>query len=100
MAVKIKSGKTTNNYKHLKECPVEVKKMIVLLNFVIKNGAQSFNSELLDTIGGFTAERLKLCPICKQVFWQKKSNTQTCGSNKCINDLQNQKKKWKKKQTF
>lgn len=41
-------------------------------------------------------KRIKLCPICDGVFWAKKTNALTCGSQKCIDALQYQKKKEKK----
>jgi ssDNA-binding Zn-finger/Zn-ribbon topoisomerase 1 len=37
--------------------------------------------------------RIRSCPICRGFYWAKKTNSQSCGRKKCIDDLQNQKKK-------
>jgi ssDNA-binding Zn-finger/Zn-ribbon topoisomerase 1 len=37
--------------------------------------------------------RIRSCPICQDFYWAKKTNSQSCGRKKCIDDLQNQKKK-------
>jgi hypothetical protein len=37
--------------------------------------------------------RIRSCPICRDFYWAKKTNSQSCGRKKCIDDLQNQKKK-------
>ncbi len=37
--------------------------------------------------------RIRSCPICLDFYWAKKTNSQSCGRKKCIDDLQNQKKK-------
>jgi hypothetical protein len=37
--------------------------------------------------------RIRSCPICRDFYWAKKTNSQSCGGKKCIDDLQNQKKK-------
>ncbi len=37
--------------------------------------------------------RIRSCPICHDFYWAKKTNSQSCGRKKCIDDLQNQKKK-------
>jgi hypothetical protein len=38
--------------------------------------------------------RIRSCPICRDFYWAKKTNSQSCGRKKCIDDLQNQKKKF------
>jgi ssDNA-binding Zn-finger/Zn-ribbon topoisomerase 1 len=40
--------------------------------------------------------RIRSCPICHDFYWAKKTNSQSCGRKKCIDDLQNQKKKLQK----
>ncbi len=37
--------------------------------------------------------RIRSCPICRDFYWAKKTNSQSCGRKKCVDDLQNQKKK-------
>jgi hypothetical protein len=37
--------------------------------------------------------RIRSCPICLNFYWAKKTNSKSCGSQKCIDGLQNQKKK-------
>jgi hypothetical protein len=37
--------------------------------------------------------RIRSCPVCRNFYWAKKTNSQSCGRKKCIDDLQNQKKK-------
>jgi hypothetical protein len=37
--------------------------------------------------------RIRSCPICRDFYWAKKTNSQSCGRKKCIDDLQNQKKR-------
>jgi hypothetical protein len=65
-------------------------------NFVIKDGVIDFESELINTTRGISAERLRICPVCDEIFWAKKTNTKTCGKDNCVNGLQNRKKKERK----
>ncbi len=53
--------------------------------FTIKNGAIDFESELTQILRGVPAERLRICPICKEVFWAKRIETSICSNKKCSN---------------
>ncbi len=54
-------------------------------------------SHIIRALDGINPKRLKMCPICKVVFWAKKINSKTCGKQVCIDGLQNCKKKCKTK---
>lgn len=41
-------------------------------------------------------KRLLICPVCNEIAWLKNINHKTCGKQKCIDGLQNQKKKIKR----
>ena len=41
--------------------------------------------------------RIRLCGICKKIFWAKKFNAETCGSKSCADRLGNQRRSEKKK---
>jgi hypothetical protein len=36
--------------------------------------------------------RIRLCPICQDIFWAKKTNSETCGKKKCSDELGNRKR--------
>lgn len=50
-----------------------------------------------EALVGVDASRIKRCPICKNIFWAKKTNSKTCGEPVCIDGLANYKKKIKAK---
>jgi len=39
---------------------------------------------------------LNICPMCDDVYWEKKKGSETCGKKKCSDDLGNWKRKKKK----
>ncbi len=53
-----------------------------LLELIEKGNAESF-------------DRVALCPMCKNIYWLRKTNSKTCGERKCVDDFQNQIKKEK-----
>ncbi len=62
--------------------------------FINEKGKMDFRQgPIAEALRGHDAIRLRICPICKIVFWAKRTNALTCGQQKCIDDLQNQKKK-------
>lgn len=54
-------------------------------NFTIKEGKVDFESELIQVLRGIDAERLRICPICNEVFWAKRIETSTCSEKICSN---------------
>jgi hypothetical protein len=59
--------------------------------FTIKDGVIGFESELTQILGDVPAERLRICPICKEVFWAKRIETSICSNKKCSNDFHQRK---------
>ncbi len=51
-------------------------------------------------IGKFDHNRLRLCQMCRLVFWEKRSGSKTCGKKKCVDGFQNNLKKDKKSVRF
>jgi hypothetical protein len=47
---------------------------------------------LAGLIGTFDDNRLRMCRICKRIFWATKTNAETCGIKKCADDLGNEKR--------
>jgi hypothetical protein len=60
-------------------------------NFTIKEGKVDFESELIQVLRGIDAERLRICPICGEVFWAKRIETSTCSKKKCSNNFHQRK---------
>ena len=58
---------------------------------IIKNGTVDFESELIQVLRGIDAERLRICPICDEVFWAKRIETSTCSKKKCSNNFHQRK---------
>lgn len=59
--------------------------------FTIKDGAIDFESELTQILRGVAPERLRICPICKEVFWAKRIETSICSNKKCSNNFHQRK---------
>lgn len=59
--------------------------------FTIKDGAIDFESELTQILRGVAPERLRICPICKEVFWAKRIETSICSNKKCSNSFHQRK---------
>ncbi len=54
-------------------------------NFIIKDDKIDFESELIQVLRGVDPKRLRVCPICKKVFWAKRIEASTCSNKKCSN---------------
>ncbi|MEJ7698811.1 MAG: hypothetical protein WKF71_04075 [Pyrinomonadaceae bacterium] len=56
--------------------------------FVTRNSQNklsvSVGSNILNTLNGLDADRLRICKICNRVFWAKRENSKTC-SSRCLN---------------
>jgi hypothetical protein len=66
------------------------------LSFDSSNGViKPVKSELFEIFEKYKIPfyRIRSCPNCLGFYWAKKTNSQSCGRKKCIDDLQNQKKK-------
>lgn len=62
--------------------------------YINKNGEMDFRFEpVIEAVKGYDAIRLRICPVCKNLFWAKKTNSITCAEKKCTDDFQNLKKK-------
>ncbi len=59
--------------------------------FTIKDAAIDFESELTKILGDVPAERLRICPICKEVFWAKRIETSICSNKRCSNNFHQRK---------
>ncbi len=59
--------------------------------FTIKDGVIDFESELTQVLRGVTPERLRICPICKEIFWAKRIETSICSNKKCSNNFHQRK---------
>lgn len=51
------------------------------------------NSNNILPIVDVDLDRIRLCEICKHIFWAKKTNAVTCGEKKCSDELGNKKRK-------
>lgn len=60
-------------------------------DFIIKNGKIDFESELIQVLRGIDAERLRICPICDEVFWAKRIDAPTCPKKRCSNNFHQRK---------
>ncbi len=60
-------------------------------NLIIKNGTVDFESELIQVLRGIPPERLRICPICDEVFWAKRIEAQTCSEKRCKNNFHQRK---------
>ncbi len=60
-------------------------------DFIIKNGAIDFESELIQLLRGVSPERLRVCPICREVFWVKRIDAPTCPEKRCSNNFHQRK---------
>jgi len=62
--------------------------------YINEKGEMDFHFEpIIEAVKGYDAIRLRICPVCKNIFWAKKTNSITCAEKKCIDDFQNLKKK-------
>lgn len=59
--------------------------------FVIKNGKIDFESEIVRVLRGVDATRLRVCPICNEIFWAKRIETNTCSKKRCSNNFHQRK---------
>ncbi len=62
-----------------------------LSDFVIIDGKIDFESELQKVLRGIAPERLRVCPICKKVFWAKRIEANTCQEKRCSNNFHQRK---------
>ena len=78
---------------------VEYENRAVSVKYFVEDGEGKFRlDEVQEALKGANPIRLRVCPICKNIFWARKTNSATCGNQKCIDTLQNQKKKAKKQE--
>ncbi len=76
---------------------VDFENRAVGVKYIVENGEGKFQAdEVQESLMGVNPIRVRICPICKNIFWAKKNNSETCGNQKCIDSLQNIKKKAKK----
>jgi len=77
---------------------VEYENRAIGVKYIVENGEGRFRlDEVQEALKDVNPIRLRICPICKNIFWAKKNNSATCGDQKCIDNLQNIKKKIRKK---
>ncbi len=62
-----------------------------LSNFIIKEGKIDFESELIQVLRGIDPKRLRVCPICKAIFWARRIEASTCQEKKCSNTFHQRK---------
>jgi hypothetical protein len=78
---------------------VKFENRVTGVKYFIENGKGQFrHDEVQEALKGVNPIRVRICPICKNIFWAKKNNSATCGNQKCVDDLQNIKKKARKQQ--
>lgn len=59
-----------------------------IVSFSIADNKLDFRPrKLVSVLQSIDARRLKICPICDQVFWAKRLNSKTCGDKKCVETL-------------
>lgn len=58
---------------------------------IIENKIVFSPSPIVRILQGVDARRLKLCPVCQDVFWAKKLNTTTCGKKDCVESVSGKK---------
>lgn len=51
-------------------------------------------------IGTFDADHLRLCKICKKIYWAKRRDSKTCGEKKCVDGYQNNEKRQKRMEAY
>lgn len=53
-----------------------------------QDGKINFQDDLfIKTLQGVDLTRLRICPICKDVFWAKRSEASTCSKKRCSNQF-------------
>jgi hypothetical protein len=58
---------------------------------IVKNRIVFAPAAIVGILQGVDVRRLKLCPICDQVFWEKRLNSKTCGNKDCVERLSGKK---------
>ncbi len=56
-----------------------------------KDDKIDFESELIQVLRGVDAERLRVCPICLEIFWAKRKEASTCSKKRCSNNYHQRK---------
>lgn len=64
-------------------------------DLIIIDGTIDFESELIQVLRGIDPKRLRICPICKEVFWAKRIEAPTCQKKRCSNNFHQRKRRIK-----
>ncbi len=66
------------------------------LYFRIAEGKITFAANrLVRALQGVDAKRMRICPICQNIFWARRIEAQTCSKRKCSNNFHQRKRRIK-----
>lgn len=60
---------------------------------VEKNGKLDFDSVVTRNLRGTTLSRLRICPICMNIFWARRIPSDACSNKKCSNNFHQRQKR-------
>ncbi len=61
---------------------------LIIHYYIDEVGKISFgNSDFIKALSGADAARLKICPICDDIFWARRIEAQTCSTKQCSNNF-------------
>ncbi len=79
------------NYKKVSECSKELAMFIELVNLLPSPDIDSLfhKKEFINILEreNIPFFRIRLCPICENIFWAKRLDSKTCGKEKCVGEL-------------
>lgn len=94
-----KSGRFIDNQAILKALGGQVDNRYKVDFNINESGKITFESDLVDALKDVDARRIRICPICKNVFFVRRIESTTC-QKKCSNDFQRRKRQieiWEKR---
>lgn len=58
---------------------------------IVENKITFVPSKIIELLQGVDARRLRICPICDEVFWVKRIEAKTCSKRRCLNNFHQRK---------
>ncbi len=60
---------------------------------IVENKITFVPSKIIELLQAVDARRLKICPICDEVFWAKRIEAKTCSKRRCLNNFHQRKRR-------